>query len=258
MSGVDSELKSLVENGRQMLREDDLERAHACFIDWDFRGAEWLDKHYPNTGLSAEWTSLPFSRLRVGATTSDYKRNWVLFEEAIRERLAWISKIARKRSEEIGSKAGTATTAPLTRKVFVVHGRNDGIREGAARFLEKVGLEPIILHEQPNEGRTIIEKFVEYADVGYAVVLLTADDVGGHAENELSKRARQNVILELGFFLGSLGRERVCAVYEEGVEIPSDYSGVVFVPLDSAGLWKLSVAKEIKAAGISVDLNDAV
>jgi len=157
------------------------------------------------------------------------------------------------------------TTVPLpeiSNKIFLVHGQNEGIKEATARFLEKLGLNPIILHEQPNKGRTVIEKFTDYSDVGFAVVLLTADDIGGLAniekEEDLLPRARQNVILELGYFLGKIGRQRVCALYQEGVEIPSDYSGVLFIKLDDGGAWRMQLAKEIEAAGIDVDMNKAI
>lgn len=92
-------------------------------------------------------------------------------------------------------------------------------------------------------------------------MLLTPDDRGGtnDAPYEGQKlRARQNVILELGFFMGSLGRGRVCALYQEGVEIPSDYHGVAFISIDPAGAWKFLLAKELKAAGIPIDINQAV
>jgi predicted nucleotide-binding protein len=102
------------------------------------------------------------------------------------------------------------------KRVFIVHGHASEAKESLARFLERVGLEPIILHEQPNSGRTIIEKFEVYADVGFAVVLLTPDDVGApkDAPTELKPRARQNVIAELGYFYGKLSRHRVCALYK--------------------------------------------
>ena len=129
-----------------------------------------------------------------------------------------------------------------------------------ARFLEHLDLRVIILHEQPDRGRTIIEKFEDYSkDVGFAVVLVAGDDRGGLKEKDPSTyplRARQNVILELGFFLGAFGRDRVCALYEEGVDIPSDYQGVLFTKLDSD--WKLKLARELKAAGFPVDLNRAL
>ena len=154
-----------------------------------------------------------------------------------------------------------AVYTPTGNKTFLVHGRDGGILEGTARFLEKLGVPPIILHEQPDQGRTIIEKFVDYSDVAFAVVLLTSDDRGSLADEkyeEQKPRARQNVIFELGYFIGKLGRNRVCALYREGVEIPSDYAGVLFVPLDDGGAWKLKLAKEMKAAGLDIDMNRAL
>lgn len=140
--------------------------------------------------------------------------------------------------------------------VFIVHGRNHGIKETVARTISKLGINPIILHEQPNIGRTLIEKFTDYSNVGFAIVLLTADDLGkAKKDTDLSPRARQNVIFELGYFLGKLGRTRVCALYENGVEIPSDYSGVIYIELDSVGKWRFDLVKELKAVGFDVDAN---
>ena len=140
---------------------------------------------------------------------------------------------------------------------FVVHGRDEGAKQAVARFLEKLELSPIILHEQPNQGQTIIEKFEEHSNVGFAVVLLTPDDVGGPADegNTQRPRARQNVILELGFFLGKLGRERTCALLVDDVEIPSDYDGVLYIPMDGQGAWMMNLVRELKGAGLEVDAN---
>jgi len=144
--------------------------------------------------------------------------------------------------------------------IFIVHGHDEAAKQTVARFIEKLDLRPIILHEQPNAGRTVIEKFEDYTNVGFAVVLMTPDDVGASVDDKdnLKLRSRQNVVFELGFFLGRLGRKRVCALYKEGVEIPSDYQGVLFVPMDKDFGWKLLLAREIKAAGISIDLNKAI
>jgi predicted nucleotide-binding protein len=146
------------------------------------------------------------------------------------------------------------------RKVFLVHGHDESAREGTARFLEKLHLDPIILHEQANEGQTIIEKVEKHGGVAFAVVLLTPDDVGAvrGKEDSLNPRARQNVILELGYFLGRLGRKHVAALLKGDVEKPSDYDGVLYIMMDAAGAWKLQLAKELKAAGLNVDLNNAV
>jgi predicted nucleotide-binding protein len=146
-------------------------------------------------------------------------------------------------------------------KAFVVHGHNDGVKNEVARFLEKLSVEAIILHERANSGKTLIEKFEhESADVNFAVVLLTADDEGRAKESssEYASRARQNVIFELGYFIGILGRSKVVALREKEVEIPSDYSGVVYIDLTNTETWKLQLAKEIKNSGIDIDLNSAL
>lgn len=143
-------------------------------------------------------------------------------------------------------------------RIFIVHGHDEAAKQSAARCVERLGFEAVILQELPNGGRTIIEKFEEYAsDIAFAVVLLTPDDFGGSnaAPDARRPRARQNVILELGFFIGKLGRERVCALYKGDVEIPSDFSGILWTPMDAAGAWRLSLAREMRAAGMAVDLN---
>ena len=113
------------------------------------------------------------------------------------------------------------------------------------------------MHEQPNRGATIIEKFETHSDVAFAVALLTGDDEGRTLGGVLKKRARQNVLFEFGFFIGKLGRHRVCALVDDGVEIPSDYQGVIYIPADSGGKWKMELVRELKAAGLEVDANRA-
>ena len=148
--------------------------------------------------------------------------------------------------------------ATKARKVFIVHGHDDGTRELVRRFLEKVGFEAIILHEQASQGRTIIEKFVAHSDVGFAVVLLTPDDEGCEAGGTPRLRARQNVVLELGYFVGKLGRDRVLALRKGDVEIPSDFAGVVYENLDIGGAWRLKLGQELEAAGYNIDWNKAM
>ncbi len=144
------------------------------------------------------------------------------------------------------------------KQVFIVHGHNIEKKETTARIIEKLGLEPIILHEQANMGRTIFKKLSEYSDVvGFAIILLTSDDIGKEKdESDLKPRARQNVIFELGYFLAKLGDKNVCALYENGVEIPTDYIGVTFIQFDSAGKWKFELVRELKAAGFNVNANN--
>lgn len=151
---------------------------------------------------------------------------------------------------------GTSTSA-LSRRVFVVHGHDDAALQGLARFLEKLGLEAIILKEQPDQGRTIIEKFEDSAgDVGFAVVLLTPDDLGGSVKSDApDARARQNVIFELGYFAGKLGRGRVCLLRKGHVEIPSDLYGVIYTDMDAGDGWQTKLVRELKAAKLEFDAN---
>ena len=155
------------------------------------------------------------------------------------------------------SEAPVIAEQQVSNRVFVVHGRDDGARDTVARFLDGLELEPVILQEQPSEGRTIIEKFEDHSDVGFAVVLCTPDDVGALASDpdNLRPRPRQNVVLELGFFLGKLGRNKVCALLNGVMDMPSDYGGVLYIPLDAAEGWKLTLARELRAAGMAIEMN---
>lgn len=162
-----------------------------------------------------------------------------------------ISAARKGRSPRIGGHTAVRS------RVFIVHGHDEALKSDVARTLEKLDVEPIILHEQANVGRTIIEKFESFAEVDFAVVLVTPDDLLTTPEGRKLSRARQNVILEMGFFLSSLGRERVFILRRpsETLELPSDYDGVVYTPADESGAWKLRLAQELRAAGIAVDAN---
>lgn len=150
----------------------------------------------------------------------------------------------------------------VTNKVFVVHGHDNAVLFRVKETLTTLDLKPIVLREQANGGKTIIEKFEQYSDVGFAVVLMTGDDMGGSlAEIEgdsASPRARQNVIMELGFFASKLGRSRICVLKDQRVEAPSDIMGVVYTPIDDAEAWRLSLAKELDSAGYVIDLNKLI
>lgn len=155
---------------------------------------------------------------------------------------------------------GTRKTKPNSNEVFVVHGHDEAMKQEVARVVERLGLKPIILHEQPDRSRTVIEKFVDYSNVGFAIVLLSPDDIGrgkSQTPDEVKPRARQNVILELGFFIGRLGREKVIAIHRStpGFDMPSDYSGVLFKQFDPDGAWRIELVRELRAAGYDVDAN---
>ncbi|MCW2265876.1 putative nucleotide-binding protein [Gluconobacter cerinus] len=145
------------------------------------------------------------------------------------------------------------------KSVFIVHGRDGEARESVARFISNLGLVPVILHEQENLGKTIIEKFEEHSVCGFAIVLYTACDEGGLiGSKNLKYRARQNVIFEHGYLTAKLGRGRVCAVVRGDIEIPNDISGLVYVGMNDGDGWKVGVARELRSAGYPIDMNRIV
>lgn len=165
------------------------------------------------------------------------------------------------------SKAPTTTPSEIENKksavldrskVFIVHGRDDLAKTSAARFVEKLGLKAVILHEQVSGGKTIIEKIEEHTNVGFALVLYTPCDLGGLVGDTPKARARQNVVFEHGYLISKLGRCNVCALVKNGTEVPNDISGVVYVPLDEHGAWHLTVAKELRNAGYDIDMNKVI
>jgi predicted nucleotide-binding protein len=150
---------------------------------------------------------------------------------------------------------------PKSNSVFIVHGHDEGAKHSVARFIERLGVTPVILQEQINRGMTVIEKFEEFASrAGFAVVVITPDDVGYPVGQEEKKgtRARQNVILELGYFAALLGRSKTLVLTKGDVEMPSDILGLVYEPMDGNEGWKMRLARELKAAGFVVDLNKAI
>jgi hypothetical protein len=149
---------------------------------------------------------------------------------------------------------------PKSNRVFVVHGHDNEMKQAVARTLEKLGLEAVILHEKPNRGQTLIEKIERYSDVDFAVVLLSPDDTGyskAKGSDTAQPRARQNVILELGYFAGKLGRESVVALYRGEIELPTDYDGVLYTPYDGdSGTWRSELVAELKESGYSVSADN--
>ena len=219
---------------------------------------------------SPTWSFSP--RFYVGGAKHDYtdldKRelatNNRIAAESKQQLLAQLDAIielVQLTSEPTRKEAHTARTLPVntTNNIFIVHGHDEEMKQYVARTLPLLKLNPIILHEQPNGGRTIIEKFEKNSEVGFAVVLLSPDDLAypakGGDPKKAMPRARQNVVLELGYFAAKLGRERVFALKRGDLEIPTDFSGVIYTPYDAAGNWRFDLVRELRAAGYTVDAN---
>lgn len=189
-----------------------------------------------------------------GMDTSGYRPAGVKSAIAVLE----AAKLELKLTSEVEGAVEPSDSPPAAsnNRVFIVHGHDETRMHELARLLQGLtGEEPTILHEQANGGRVLMEKFEQSAlKTGFAVVLLTADDFGRAKDAPTDQpRGRQNVVFEMGFFFGALGRDRVAVLYDEGVEIPSDISGLVYIALDHAGGWKAQIARELEAAGLRVE-----
>jgi len=151
-------------------------------------------------------------------------------------------------------------TKSKERKVLILHGRDEEKMAMIGDFLKKLDLEPFLPEDAVGEGVGLLEKYKQYEDAVFAITLLTADDMGYPQEepDEPKPRPAQNVIFELGFLMGRLEPNLVCALYEEGLDLPSEFKGSVLIPYDEGGMWKLLVARALKMATVDVDLNKAI
>ncbi|MFT3831342.1 MAG: nucleotide-binding protein [Opitutaceae bacterium] len=249
---TEEQYAELIRRAEKYIRNPRRSKASAV-LSWRGAAMRWLKQNVPRSGLSVDFvTTSPPADQSYGEGIT---RSTVI---GVQKGLLVLHQAAELLPALKSAGPAPKLTPQTLNKVFIVHGHDDLMKTTTARFIEKLGLEPIILHEQPNGGRTIIEKFLEYSDVGFAIVLLAGDDKGGLASaspESFRLRARQNVIFELGYFIARLGRSRVVALHQEGVEIPSDYSGVLFVSFDKGGIWQLQIAKEMRASGLKVDMN---
>lgn len=191
--------------------------------------------------------------------------------ETANSRIEYLSDVNEKlktTNKEMSEKINNKMTVDneiieLNDRVFIVHGHDNQMKQHVARVVSKLGLKPVILHEQPNNGKTIIEKLVKHSkQSGYAIILLSPDDIAFNKSNPDNQkdRARQNVIFELGLFIGLIGRERVFAIVKNSgkFELPSDYLGVVYTKYDENGAWGFDLVRELKSLNYSVSADDII
>ena len=261
---AEQKIKTQIDKGRQLvnrkiLSEYDLEEADAEFENWSKYNEELLLRLFDNSAIADKYTDFYGGSYSTMATLADqigyYRRDFTRKINRLQGILDQLELIPEQPDDTPHvSSAESATTS--SNEVFIVHGHDRAFKSEVARFVEHLGLEATILEEKPGGGRTIIEKFERYAsNAGFAIVLLTPDDVGAprDRQEDLKPRARQNVIFEIGYFFKGLGRGRVCAMSKEEVEFPSDLNGVNYVLLDSEDGWKLKLFREMQEAGLPVD-----
>ena len=205
------------------------------------------------------------SHIFYGKGNSLYYEQWYVFEPNFCHDTEDFTNILlnpiSENTTNVTGKKNTLSESNNNKNIFIVHGHDDGMKQTVARFLECIGLTPIILSEQPNEGQTIIEKLEKYIDnCNYGIVLYSPCDIGGINEEkvELKPRARQNVVFEHGYLIGKLGRKRVCCLLKDDIEKPEfekpgDNDGIIYIYYTNN--WKLILANELKAAKYDIDLN---
>lgn len=247
LKGIIDEIDVLI--SKQVMSSD------APFQAWKMKAERFLIKRYGKDSLEyKKFSNTHFSLMvfTTGTTNAEFIRACkagLVTTKAIF--LTYLEEMEEEKDDSASKKY--AIQNPTYEKIFIVHGHDGELKQAVARIIEKQGIEAIILSEQANKGRTIIEKFEDYSDVSGAICLFTADDYGRAKKDEADNtRARQNVVLETGYFMGKLGRDHVVLLADKGIEMPSDLSGVVYT--DTAK-WEIDLLKELKAMGYTVDFN---
>lgn len=213
--------------------------------------------------LNSPATTLAETAIRI-KTKGNYPKEFERLRETMIKALKLAALSIKKDSfGELKKQTTRSSSITPSNKIFVVHGHDYALKTEVENFLNDIGLEPIVLHKKPDEGQTIIEKFEKHSDVGYAFILLTPDEIAytidqdklNDTERKKEKRTRPNVIFEFGYFVGKLGRNRVCCLYRGDVELPSDLSGLLYKKIDDkVNAQAYDIIKELKAAGYQIKI----
>jgi len=250
---------------RNIVSVSGLEQAIDDKTKWKTYTNELLSRQFDDPSIATDF--MISDRASMYFMDTSFSEKVQMFEKNMGKTISNLESLYERLEliPELNPLVNTTVKAPVQNvaalnKVFIVHGHDNAAKQSAARFIEKLGLEAIIFHEQEDLGDTIIEKLDRVSNVGYAIILLTPDDLG-HAKNTPEKaqhRARQNVIFEWGYFISKLGRKNVFALLKDDVEMLSDLQGVLYTKMDEEEAWKFKLAKEMRAAGFDIDLNKII
>lgn len=247
-----NKLKAII-NEADLLIGLDVSASDERFQAWKMKVSRFLIKNFGSKSHEYDYfQKTQFSLYVISSSTPDSA-----FIEACAQGLRKTKAVLMTYLEDLEDEINTAATIVTPNenfsKVFIVHGHDGELKESVARLVEKQGIKAIILSNQANQGKTIIEKLETHSDVSGAICLFTPDDIGNAKDEEIPNyRARQNVVLETGYFMAKLGRDRVVIIAEKEVELPSDMSGVLYVEKTE---WRFSVLKELKSMGYNIDYN---
>ena len=231
-----------------------LREAQSDFLKWNEYNVELLTRLFSNDSIKDTYSKLQ-NPLNYDNDRDFLRDNIEIKIQGLENILSKLGLIPESKAPNIDTSKKTPKVSQRNGDVFIVHGHDEEAKLQVESFLRDLELNPIILHKKASEGKTIIEKFEKYANVSFAIVILSPDDIGASKDQQGNPqhRARQNVISELGYFIGKLGRNNVCSLSKGNLDLPTDILGVIYIPIDSHGGWKLKLAKELKAAGISIN-----
>lgn len=239
--------------------KEEIEAFKKEYYDWTDYYLELLKQafDFPDNEYQNEFDSAGISFLMGDEDVMEDYHHQINEKTAVLERLIAKLTLIPKAYTETESKKATVTKEPTTNKVFIVHGHDSETRTEAELLVKQLDLDPVVLFKKPNIGDTIIEKLLrESNDAAFAIVLYTKCDEGKAVEEaDYKPRARQNVVFEHGLMCGLLGRKKVVALVEDGVEVPGDLNGVVYISLDKEKRWQFDLAREMRATGLPIDLN---
>lgn len=245
----------------------EFEKMKSDFSAWTDYNTEYLKQSFNNPHNEYKRTYEDSGYSFFGSLGGNNKNPLQEKKEIILAKIENLKKLVAKADllktslvQTTQSSSQIAKAAVAMNEVFIVHGHDEEAKVKTARFIERLGFKPIILHEQASSGKTIIEKIEEYSNVGFGIVLYTPCDIGGKQTetSKLKPRARQNVVFEHGYLIGKIGRPNVCALVKGDIETPNDISGVVYVAMDEADAWHLKIAKELRNSGYNVDMNKVI
>ncbi len=232
---------------------DQWKNAEKKYNHWNGENYEILKKMFKKSTIAKDYSSSGWAIGRIFISNLKLDDKIAKLHKDIEEKLNKLNSI--KMSLGVLESKTEETTESAKNKVFFVHGTDCGTKIEVLDFIRNIGLEPIILKELAAAGKTLIDEVQERSDVKYTIALLTPDNVGGVYSEELQFRASQNVILEVGFFVGKFGRKNVSTLHHEDIELPADYHGYEYIKIDETDDWKSTLAKELKNAGFNIDLN---
>ena len=251
-----------IEFGKKANNYDEWRAIEIEFDKWDSYSYSLLGYLFTTSEQRENYKATRFVRVRNINERANIAEKMDNLREAIRVLVGALESCKEQLelfpSGYLEKSTSVLSTNVGSKKIFIVHGHDNGLKETVARFLEKLDLDPVILHEKASRGNTLIEKFERYAyEASFAVVLFTPDDVVYNMK-EQNHRPRQNVIFELGWFIGRLGRDKVRVIYNLDTEVPkdfSDYYGMEYISFDKKGAWRTQLAKEMQDMGFQVDFN---